>query len=55
MLGEDGWRESSESCPDCGCKTLIGDWWDDPPEQGGGCIGTQHKCTNDDCGWWDQR
>lgn len=49
------WRPdpNDRPCPQCGAATMVGDWWDDPPELGGGCIGTLHKCTQ--CDWFDRR
>lgn len=47
------WRPDDRPCPRCGKPTEIGDWWDDPPEQGGACIGTLHRCTA--CDWSDSR
>lgn len=47
------WRDNDQPCPRCGAPTLIGNWWDDPPELGGECIGTLHTCTR--CDWFDSR
>lgn len=47
------WLPDDALCPECGAATLIGDWWDDTPENGGACIGTLHKCTR--CDWFESR
>ena len=51
MIGEQNWRESDMPCPECGSSTLVGDWWDDSPENGGACIGDLRKCTS--CDWFE--
>lgn len=37
------------ACPECGAPTERGDWWDDPPEDGGAIIGYKLRCTR--CDW----
>lgn len=49
---ERGWSESEKDCPQCGKLVWECGWWDDPPESGGGCIGTAFECG--DCGWNDR-
>lgn len=52
MSWEDpNWRPCERRCPYCGCAVEVGEWWDDPPEEGGGHIGEQYRCTA--CDWTD--
>lgn len=48
------WYPAYRGCPQCGAgRLLVRDWWDDSPEHGGGCIGSQYKCADDDCDYWE--
>lgn len=50
-----GWEPSERACPKCGSPTEEGGWWDDHPDNGGACIGTQWRCTREGegCDWAD--
>lgn len=47
------WYPTDRSCPECGAVVQRRQWWDDPPSMGGGHIGTQLSCVNDQCDWWE--
>ena len=51
------WQPSDFICPECGGEAEIGDWWDDPPELGGACIGILRRCVEDNpssrCDWFE--
>lgn len=51
QLPDDGneWRESDRICHQCRRRMWEADWWDDPPEMGGACIGAMYECG--DCGY----
>ena len=47
---DDDWVESNYVCPKCKNKLLwIREWWDDPIELGGACIGHFLNCG--DCNY----
>ena len=47
----DEWEESDRQCDDCKKLAWEAHWYDDPPSQGGACIGMKYECG--DCGWVD--
>lgn len=50
MMPDPGYRrDENRTCPECGDWVLVGDWWDDPPEDGGAIIGTRLRCES--CEW----
>lgn len=47
------WQPDDGKCPKCSAPTLIGNWFDDHPDNGGACIGTLHMCTQ--CDYFESR
>lgn len=50
----ENWQPSDHRCPECGSAVEIGRWWDDHPRMGGACIGTQRRCTNGACDYYEK-
>ena len=46
-------RPFDKPCPECGAPVILSDWWDDPEEYGGACIGVSLDCTQ--CDWDETR
>jgi hypothetical protein len=47
-------RPFAARCPNDPAHAVVeSDWWDDPPENGGACIGVRVRCT--ECGWSEDR
>ena len=44
------WKESDNTCHQCGMLMWREPWWDDPEVNGGACVGETFECGN--CGHW---